>query len=93
MVTVTPSSQTVELSHTAKFVANVKGVGAENFRYVWFHNDKILSNENDFMLIIDYVTKDNRGSYCCHIINIYNDSDVSDKVKLNVRSTYVQYRF
>ena len=90
-VTVTPSSKTVEVSYAAKFVANVKGVGTKNFRYMWFHSGKVLSNENDSMLIINYVKKRNKGIYYCRIINIYNDSAVSNRVRLTVRSKFSIY--
>ena len=89
----TPFSQAVEVTHTAKFVANVTGVGAENFRYKWTHNGRILklNNESNLTLVIDYVRIRNRGKYQCHISNIYNDSKKSNIVELNVTGTYVSW--
>ena len=84
-VTVTPLSQTVEITHSAKLVANVKGVGVKNFRYKWIHKGIVLSNENTRMLVIHSVQQGNTGRYHCHISNMYNDTDRSTAV-LNVRS-------
>ena len=81
----TPLSQTVEITYSAKFVANVKGVGVENFRYKWIHKGKILPNENTRILVIHSVQEENIGRYRCHVSNMYNDSDGSTAV-LNVRS-------
>ena len=86
-VTVTPFNLTIEITHTATFVANVKGVGVENFMYTWTHKGKVLYNKNSPILKIDYARKRNEGIYHCHVSNIYNDSDKSNEVQLNIRST------
>ena len=88
-VTVTPFNLTVEVTHSGTFVANVSGVGVENFTYTWTHKGKVLYNENSPILKIYNVKKRDKGIYCCHISNMYNDSDTSNKVELNIRSTYV----
>lgn len=86
-VTVKPFNQTVEVTYTAIFIANVKGIGVENFRYVWIHDGKTLRNENSPMLIIHKVKYADRGKYQCRISNIYNDKGISGEVVLRVTST------
>ena len=76
-VTVTPSSQNVEVTHTAIFNATVRGVGVENFTYQWRHNETILTGETGDTLAITNVMKSDSGDYECIVTNQYGDVAIS----------------
>jgi len=91
---VTPSSQSVEVTHTATFTATVKGVGSSSFTYQWRRgrHNKIIKEETGPILSIDKVLRKNEGQYSCHVENMYGDTAVSNTVYLTVTSTYkLQY--
>ena len=75
VVTLLPSSQSVELTHTATFTTVVTGV--RPFSYQWRHNGSIISGETDDTLIITNVVPDDTGVYNCKVMNQYGDSDSS----------------
>ena len=75
VVTVIPSSQSVEVTHNATFTTMVTGVGSNNFTYQWRHNGTIISGETEDTLIIIYVTPDDVGVYSCTVMNQYGDSN------------------
>ena len=86
VVTVTPFTQSVEVTHTAVFTATVTGDGP--FYYQWQrghgHN---LTNETGNTLIIHNVTdKLNQSNYRCIITNNYGCIVISNTVKLQVTS-------
>jgi len=65
-VILTPSSQSVEVTHTA-FTTVVSGVGAENFTYQWRHNQTVIPDEhNDTLTITDLMSSDT-GMECMNI--------------------------
>jgi len=74
---VTPSNQSVEVTHTAIFTTTVSGVGVENFMYQWRHNGTIINGETGDTLMITNVMESDSGDYECIITNEYEDSDVS----------------
>ena len=72
-----PSSQSVEVTHTAMFTTTVSGVGVENFMYQWRHNGTDIDDEiNDTLIITDLMITDT-GDYECIVTNEYGDSEVS----------------
>ena len=82
----TPSSQSVEVTHTAMFTTTVGGVGVENFMYQWRHNGTIITGETGDTLMITNVMESDSGDYECIVTNEYGDSDTSDVVVLMVTS-------
>ena len=72
-VKVTPSNQTVEVTHTAIFTAIVSGVGVENFKYQWIHNGINITGETGNSLIITNVMESDSGDYECIVTNEYGD--------------------
>ena len=70
---VTPSNQTVEVTHTAIFTAIVSGVGVENFKYQWIHNGINITGETGNSLIITNVMESDSGDYECIVTNEYGD--------------------
>jgi len=85
-VTVTPFSQSVEVTLAAMFTTTVSGVGVENFMYQWRHNGTIISGETGDTLMISNVMESHSGDYECIVTNQYGDSDQSDVVILVVTS-------
>ena len=86
-MTVMPSSQSVEVTHTATFTTMVTGVGP--FTYQWRHNETIISGETGDILIIRNVASNSTGVYSCMVMNQYGDSD-SSLALLTVTGTYAQ---
>jgi len=85
---VKPSSQSVEVTHTATFATIVSGVGVENFTYQWRHNGKIITGETRDTLMITNVMESDSGDYECVVTNQYGDSNISDVVVLMVTSEH-----
>jgi len=84
---VTPSSQSIEVTHTAMFTTTVSGVGVENFMYQWRHNGTIIiSEETGDTLMITNVMESDSGDYECIVTNEYGDNDRSNVVVLMVTS-------
>ena len=85
-MTVIPSSQSVEVTHTAMITTTVSGVGVENFIYQWRHNGTVITGETGDTLVITNVMENDSGDYECIATNEYGDSDTSDVVVLMVTS-------
>jgi len=83
---VMPSSQSVEVTHTAMFTTTVSGVGMDNFMYQWRHNGTTITGETGDILMIADVMESDSGDYECIATNEYGDSDTSDVVVLMVTS-------
>jgi len=88
-VTVTPFSQSVEVTHTAMFTTTVRGVGVKNFMYQWRHNGRSINGSNGSVLIIPNVMESDSGEYVCIVTNQYGDVDTSNKVTLMVKSMLI----
>ena len=88
-MTVTPFSQSVEVTHTAIFTTNMSGVGMENFMYQWRHNGRSINGSNRSVLIILNVMESDSGQYVCIVTNQYGDGDTSNKVTLMVKSMLI----
>ena len=87
-MTVTPSSQSVEVTHNATFTTMVTGVGSSNFTYQWRHNGTIISGETGDTLVITNVMESNSGEYECIVTNEFGDINTSTIVALMVTSKY-----
>ena len=81
-----PSSQSVEVTHTATFVTMVTGMGSKSFTYQWRHNGAIISGETGDTLMITNVMESNSGEYECIVTNQFGDTDISNVVILMVTS-------
>ena len=83
-MTVTPSSQSVEVTHTATFTTTVRGVGSSSFTYRWSRgrHHKIIKGETGSVLKVEKVSEKDHGRYSCYVENIYGDSAVSATVHL-----------
>ena len=83
-VTVAPSSQSVEITLTAKFTAMVTGVGP--FTYQWQKGNEILRGEAGSTYTVHNVSLNDQDYYSCSIYNVYGDPAVSNRVWLQVTS-------
>jgi len=92
-VTVTPSSQSVEVTCFATFATTVSGVGMENFTYQWRHNGINITGETRDTLMITNVMESDSGDYECIVTNQCGDSDTSDVVVLMVTSEFLALSF
>ena len=92
-MTVTPSNQTVEVTHIAVFSTIVSGVGVENFMYQWRHNEAIITGETGDTLMITNVMESDRGDYECTVTNQYGDTVMSNKAHLNAASKFMKINF
>jgi len=90
-VIVTPSSQSIEVTHTAMFTANVSGVEKENFMYQWRHNGTIITGKTRDTLMIPKVMESDSGDYECIVTNQYGDYKLSDVVVLIITSELSDY--
>ena len=85
-VIVTPSSQSVEITHTATFIVTVKGVGP--FKYQWHRGKHNLTNETQPTIVINEVSLKDQNYYRCYVSNNFGDSVLSNRVYLQVTSEY-----
>ena len=85
-----PSSQSVEVTHTATFTTMVTGVGSDDFTYQWRHNGTVISGEANNALIITNVMENNTGMYNCTVMNQYGDIN-SSVALLVVTGMYYAY--
>jgi len=85
---VTPSSQSVEVTHTATFTTTVRGVGNSSFTYQWRRGrrHRIISGEAGPILKFDKVSQRDERPYNCYVENLYGNSAVSNTVYLTVTS-------
>ena len=86
-ITVTPSSQSVEVTLRAMFTATVTGVGP--FTYQWQKENTILPEETETTFTVYNTSEENQSHYRCRVINIYGNSAVSDRVWLKVTSMFL----
>ena len=86
-ITVTPTNQSVEVTFAATFTATVAGVGP--FTYQWWKGNGILMNETGSTYTVYNVSTEVQSYYRCHVFNTFGDSAVSDRVWLQVISTYM----
>ena len=82
----TPSSQSVEVTLTATFTAIVTGVGP--FTYQWQKGNKILHKQTGNTLTVYNASTEDQSHYRCRIFNIHGNSDISDRVWLQVISMF-----
>ena len=85
----TPSSQSVEVTHTAIFTTTVSGVGVENFLYQWRRNEIEILEETQANLSIINITENSSGNYDCTVTNSHGDHATSEIATLIVLSTFV----
>ena len=83
-ITVTPSSQNVEVTLAAIFTATVTGVGP--FSYQWQKENIILHKETGRTYTVYNASVEDQGYYRCRIFNIHGNSVVSNRVWLQVTS-------
>ena len=86
VVTVMPSSQSVEVTHNATFTTMVTGVGSNSFTYQWRHNGTVISGETGDTLVITNVMESDSGNYSCIVVNQLGNTDTSNVVVLTVTS-------
>ena len=87
-MTVTPSSQRVDVSQTAKFTATASGVGEETFTYQWKRRGVDIQGETESTLNITNVTKSDGGTYECIVTNEYGDRGAcSVELKISSKQT------
>ena len=54
-----------------EFICLATGVGADNFKYQWFLNNRLIGDEDAQTLVVDSVSEDNTGDYTCSVLNEY----------------------
>jgi len=81
-----PSSQSVEVTHTATFITMVTGVRSNQFTYQWKHNGTTISGETGDTLMITNVKESDGGEYECIVNNRLGDTNTSNVVVLMVTS-------
>ena len=86
MVTVMPSSQSVEVTHNATFATMITGVHSSKIFFQWRHNGTIISGETGDTLIVINVMESNNGYYECIVTNQFGYTNVSNVVVLIVTS-------
>ena len=83
----TPSSQSVEVTHTAIFTAIVSGVGNSSFTFQWRRGrHRRIMGETGAILKFTTLSERDEGRYSCYVENMYGDSSVSHTVYLTVTS-------
>jgi len=85
-VTVIPSRQSVEVTHTAIFTTVVRGVGNNSFTYRWKRGHRSLKGETGPILRLKNLSSKHEGDYACLVTNMFGDSSVSDDARLTVTS-------
>ena len=90
-VTVTPSSQRVEVTDNVMLIATPSGIGIENFIYQWYRRDYSIKGGNKPVLFIYNVPKRSSKyhTYSCVVWDVVGNSAVSNSVKLFVSSKYI----
>ena len=83
----TPSSQSVEVTLTAVFTATVTGVGP--FTYQCLRGTKVLKKQTGNTYTVYNASQKDQNDYRCRVFNVYRDSAVSERVWLQVTSTYI----
>ena len=78
---VSPSSQRVEVTHTAKFNAMASGIKMKNFVYQWETAGHNITGETGYILNIHNVSE-GYFTYRCYVRNEFGDSAVSSTVEL-----------
>jgi len=86
MVTVIPSTQSVEVTKTVIFTATVTGVGP--FIYQWQKEGHNLSNKTSSLFVITNASSIDQAKYSCYVSNIYGDTATSNSVMLQVTSMF-----
>ena len=89
-VTVMPSSQSVEVTHTAVFTAKATGLGQEKFTYQWQRISNKITIFTGSTLVLTNVNLTESGNYICIVTNEYGDT-ASDNAYLYVTSKGVVY--
>ena len=79
-----PFNQNVEVTLSAKFIANVKGVGP--FTYQWQRGKHNISNEVHSTFMINEVSVKDTDYYRCYVTNNYGNYVLSSRVFLQVIS-------
>ena len=84
-----PSSQSVDVTHTATFYAVARGVGNDMFTYQWRKGRRNIHGANGPILTISNIKRGDAGFYRCDIENKNGDTVVSGHVHLLIASKYV----
>ena len=86
VVTVLPSSQSVEVTHNATFITMVSGMRSNIFIYQWKHNGTIINGKTGDTLMITDVMESDSGQYECIVTNQFGYTNGSNAVVLTVTS-------
>ena len=90
MVTVIPSTQSVEVTKTVIFTATVTGVGP--FIYQWQKEGYNLSDETSSLFVIYNASSIDQAKYSCYVSNIYGDTAAFNSVIVQVTSMLKFYQ-
>lgn len=71
VVEIKPKELTVKIGEQAEFNCSATGVGANNFKYQWFLNNRAIDGKNTSTLVIDPDSVDDTGDYTCSVTNEY----------------------
>lgn len=77
----------VNITNEIMFISNASGVGMENFIYKWMHNNTIISEGfGKRSYKITNAKIHHGGYYKCIVNNEYNDTTVSNVIKVIIQS-------
>ena len=79
-----PTEITVNEGEPASFNCSATGAGVKDFKYQWLYNSypPVPVGEDASVLMINFVSEDNIGSYTCEVTNSFGGSGKSGMAKL-----------
>ena len=89
LVTILPELINASKGGSAEFSCTATGVGAADFEYQWFLNQRLISLQNTPTLIVNDITSADSGDYTCSVRNPYKGIGNSGVARLFISSTYV----
>ena len=81
-----PPNQSIEVTHSAKFIATVANGESNSFTYQWKHNGTNISGQTGDTLMINNAKESDSGEYECIVFNKFGDTNASNIVVLTVTS-------
>ena len=73
----------------AEFICFATGVGAPDFKYQWFLNNKPVAHQDTRTLIVTSVSVSNTGDYTCSILSPYEVIGRSNNTATLILGTYI----
>ena len=87
VVTILPEQINIMSGESVEFNCMATGVGATDFEYQWFVNQRLIPGQHASTLIINDVTKADSGNYTCSVRNPYKGIGYSGIASLLISGT------